>query len=241
LNAALLELEDLTAGYSKLAIVQNVNLTVDRGSILALIGPNGSGKSTLIKSIVGAANVLNGRIRFHGRDIASLPAHQIIKLGIGYVPQTENIFSNLTVQDNLELGGYVIDDKQIIRERIEEIFQLFPILNDKRKQKAKTLSGGVRQILAIGKALMTKPTFMMLDEPTASVDPGMVSQIVKKICEVREGGVTLVLVEQNVKKALEIADHTIVMVAGRKVFDGDAKEVSDHKELAEIFLGKKVY
>lgn len=237
----LLELSKLTAGYGKLAIVQEVDLDVVQGSILALIGPNGSGKSTLIKSIVGVANVLEGRILYQGNDITFLPSYQVIKLGIGYVPQTENIFTNLTVRDNLELGAYVIDDDQVVSDRMEEMFQLFPILNEKRKQKARTLSGGVRQILAISKALMTKPNFLMLDEPTASVDPGMVSQIIKKICEVRDRGVTVVLVEQNVKKALEISDHAMVMVAGRKVFGGDAKEIADHKELGEMFLGKKIY
>jgi branched-chain amino acid transport system ATP-binding protein len=241
LSATLLEIKDLTSGYGKLAIVQDVDLDVVRGSILALIGPNGSGKSTLVKSIVGAANVLRGRIHFQGKDITSLPSHEVIKLGIGYVPQTENVFSNLTVSDNLELGAYVVDDKQAVRDRMQEMFQLFPILRERRKQKARTLSGGERQILAISKALMTKPVFLILDEPTASVDPGMVSQIVKKICEVRDSGVTEVLVEQNVKKALQIADQTMVMTAGRKVFAGDTRELADHQELGEVFLGKKLY
>lgn len=241
MNTALLEISDLTAGYGKLAIVQHVDLDVNQGTILALIGPNGSGKSTLVKTVIGGADILDGGIRFAGKDITSLKSHEVVELGISYVPQTQNVFANLSVQDNLELGAYVVDEEQALRERMEEMFQLFPVLKERRKQKAKTMSGGERQMLAIGRGLMTKPTLLMLDEPTASVAPTLVTQIFKKICEVRDSGVTIVLVEQNVKKALQVADYTMVLVAGRKVFAGDSKQITDHKELGEVFLGKKIY
>jgi branched-chain amino acid transport system ATP-binding protein len=241
LREQLLEIKDLTAGYCKLAIVQHVNVDVNQGSIFALIGPNGSGKSTLVKSIIKEANILSGRIYFRGRDITDVQPHEIIRLGISYVPQIENTFNNLNVQDNLELGAYVTSDKLTIRERMEDVFQLFPILKERRRQKAKTLSGGERQMLAIGRALMVKPVFLILDEPTASVAPALVAQIFKTICEIRDSGVTMIIVEQNVKKVLRIADYVMVLVAGREAFVGNTREVVGHKELADVFLGKKVY
>lgn len=241
MSDVLLKVSDLTAGYHKLAIIQHIDLDVIQGNILALIGPNGSGKSTLLKSIFGETNIFNGKIYFKDLEITSLNSSEIVKLGISYVPQIQNVFTNLSIQDNLELGGYTINDKQTLYERMEEIFQLFPILKEKRRKKAKTLSGGERQLLAIGRGLMTKPTLLMLDEPTASVAPAIVTQIFRKISEIRDKGVTVILVEQNVKKALQIADYVAVLVAGRKVFMGSTKEVVDHKELGEIFLGKKLY
>ena len=240
MSEQLLKIENLTAGYGKLAIVQHVNADVNQGSILALIGPNGSGKSTLVKSIVREANVLSGQIYFRGRDITDMQPHEIIRLGISYVPQIENTFNNLNVQDNLELGAYVTSDKLTVHERMEEVFQLFPTLKERRRQKAKTLSGGERQMLAISRALMAKPVFLILDEPTASVAPALIAQIFKKICEVRDSGVTMIIVEQNVKKALQIADYVMVLVAGREAFMGSAKEVVEYKELADVFLGKKI-
>jgi branched-chain amino acid transport system ATP-binding protein len=241
LTSAVLEVKGLTSGYGKLAIVQNVDLEVTKGNILALIGPNGSGKSTLIKSIVGAANVLEGKVYFERKDVTFLRSHEIIRLGISYVPQTQNVFESLSVHDNLELGAYTVEEKQILEERFEEVYQLFPALREKRKDKARTLSGGQRQVLAIGKSLMTRPSLLLLDEPTASVAPVMITQIMDKICEIQETGVTMILVEQNVKKALELADFTAVMVAGRIVFSGESEKIGDQKELGELFLGKKAY
>ncbi len=235
------DIENLTSGYGKLIVLHDLSLKVYNREIVTIIGPNGSGKSTLIKSIYGIADVFKGKIFFNGNEITRFRADEITKMGVSYVPQINNIFSNLTVEENLKMGAYIRTDKSKIKDDIERLYQLFPILKERWKQKAKTLSGGERQMLAIARGLMTGPSLLMLDEPTASVAPAIVTQIFKKISEIRNKGVTIILVEQNVKRVLQIADYVAVLVAGKKVFTGSTREVTNHKELGEIFLGKKLY
>ncbi|MGD0478258.1 MAG: ABC transporter ATP-binding protein [Nitrososphaerales archaeon] len=236
---SLLEFRNVTAGYEKLAIVQELSVEVNQGSIFAIIGPNGSGKSTLIKTVVGEASLIEGAIRFGGRDISRMQSYAVAKLGISYVPQIQNVFTNLSVQENLEVGGATINRKATLTERIGEMYQLFPILKERMRQKAKTMSGGERQVLAISRGLVMKPNLLLLDEPTASVAPNTIAEIMRKICEIRDSGVTVVLVEQNVKQALQIADVAMVLVAGRKVVVGDSKELARNPDLPDLFLGKK--
>lgn len=234
-----IKVEDLTSGYGKLTVIHELSLTVDKQEILAIIGPNGSGKSTLIKSIYGIAEVFKGKIYLDGREITHLRPDEVTKLGVSYVPQVNNVFSNLSVEENLEIGAYVRNDKQGIKEDIEKLYQIFPVLRERRAQKAKTLSGGERQMLAIARGLMVNPKVLMLDEPTAGLAPQLVSEVLKKIIEIRENGVTVILVEQHAEKALQIADRALVLVAGKKVLEEECKKLLTREDVAEVFLGRK--
>jgi len=237
---AMLEIENLTSGYGKLIVLHDLSLKVYNQEILAIIGPNGSGKSTLIKSIYGIADVFKGKIVFNGREITHLRPDEITKMGVSYIPQINNVFSNLTVEENLKMGAYIRTDKSKIKDNIEKLYQLFPSLRERRKQKAKTLSGGERQMLAIARGLMVNPKALMLDEPTAGLAPKLVTELLKKIVEIRESGVTILLVEQHAEKALQIADRGIILIAGRKVFDEDVKTLLSREDISEVFLGKKL-
>ena len=240
MKTTVLEIENLTSGYGKLIVLHDLFLKVYNQEILAIIGPNGSGKSTLIKSIYGIADVFKGKILFNGREITHLRADEVTKLGVSYIPQINNVFSNLTVEENLKMGAYIRTDKSKIKDDIEKLYQLFPILKERRKQKAKTLSGGERQMLAIARGLMVNPKALMLDEPTAGLAPKLVIELLRKIVEIRESGVTILLVEQHAEKALQIADRGIILVAGRKVFDEDVKTLLSREDISEVFLGKKL-
>lgn len=211
---------------------------VDRNEIVAIVGPNGSGKSTLVKSIYGLAKVHDGEVLFLGRPITSMRADKLTKMGASYVPQLANAFLNLTVKDNLELGT-LVDKHNSKNDAIERVFQIFPILRERQRQKAGTLSGGERQMLAIGRALMVIPQLLILDEPTATLSPKFASEVFQKVIEVRNQGVTILMVEQNAKKALEMSDRGYVLVAGKKAYEGPSKVILGNEEFGKIFLGLK--
>jgi ABC-type branched-subunit amino acid transport system ATPase component len=236
----LLETRNLTSGYGKMAVVQDVSLQVYKGDVMLIAGANGSGKSTLIKTLVGEATLLNGQVWFKHREITQLETSEIVKLGMSYVPQVANVFDNLTVQDNLELGGYILRDKGILRQNMKDVFRLFEILEEKRAIKAKLLSGGQRQLLAIGRSLMTKPILLLLDEPSASVAPIFVQRIFEKISEIRDLGVTIVLVEQDIAAGLSIARRAMILASGREVFRTDDTRSINEELIAEMVLGKYV-
>ncbi|HDJ89896.1 MAG TPA: ABC transporter ATP-binding protein, partial [Thermoprotei archaeon] len=233
----ILDIVDLYSGYGKLTIIQGVSLYVRDGEIISIIGPNGSGKTTLIKTVFGLTRIFSGKIFYNNIDITGKKPHIIASMGIGYVPQRDNVFTELTVEENLEIGAYLnhVDKIDDIREKI---FQMFPILSERRKQKAGTLSGGERQMLAIGRALMSEPKLLLLDEPTAALAPKIVKQLLKKISEIRDQGVTIVLVEQNARSALEISDRGYVLVTGRKVLEDESKRLLSNPDLGKIYLGQ---
>ncbi len=232
-----LELRKVNAGYGKLQILFDVTFRVPDRQITVVVGPNGSGKSTTLKAIFGIANVYSGEIIFKGRNIAGLPPHKVAKLGIAYVPQTDNVFAKLTVRENLKMAGYGMPEDQV-RERLEEVFQLFPILRERLDQKAGTLSGGERQMLAVAIALIRSPELMMFDEPTAALAPKAALEILDIIVRLRdEFGKTILLVEQNAKKALEIGDRGVLLVGGRVAFEGGARELLEHPDLGRMYLG----
>ncbi len=234
---ARLELRDVNAGYGRLQILFNVSFKVPDRQITVVVGPNGSGKSTTLKAIFGIATVYSGVIDFDGRNIAGMPPHKIAKLGIAYVPQTDNVFSKLTVRENLKMAGYGMDESQIA-DRVEEVLDMFPILRERMGQKAGTLSGGERQMLAIAIALIRRPKLMMFDEPTAALAPKIALEILDIIQKLRdEHGITILLVEQNAKKALEIGDRGVLLVGGRVVFEGSAEELLNHPDLGRMYLG----
>lgn len=232
----MLETTKLIAGYGKLVILQRVSFDVKRKEIVALIGPNGSGKSTLIKSIFGLTTIFSGNVFYEGKEITGTRPDKMAHIGIGYVPQVGNIFSALTVEENLEMGAVPRKDEEV-KGDMQSVFNLFPVLRDRRRQRAGTLSGGERQMLAMARALMGKPRVLLLDEPTASLAPNLAEQVFEKILEIRRQGVALVIVEQNARRALRIADRGCVLIQGKKAYEGDPSEILDNEEIIKIYLG----
>jgi ABC-type branched-subunit amino acid transport system ATPase component len=234
---AILTVQGLSAGYYKAIIVEEVSLTIEKGQIVTLIGPNGCGKSTLIKAILGLVKKFKGEVYFTSTAITDMPTHRIIKLGIGYVPQVRNIFPNLTIQENLDMGAYARDDKDKISSDLEEMLVLFAPLRRRMNQKAQVLSGGEVQMLSMARALMSKPSLLIVDEPTASLSPKAAQEVIERIQQVRDQGITILQVEQNVKKALEISDRVSVMFSGKKVLEGSAEDILKNQDLGRVFLG----
>jgi neutral amino acid transport system ATP-binding protein len=235
-TAALLEVQNVYAGYVKgLDILQGVNFRIYPGELVAVIGPNGAGKSTLAKAIFGLLTPHTGSIVFEGKDIAGLKSDQIVQRGMCYVPQIANVFRSLTVEENLEMGAFVLD--QSVQAIKDDIFIRFPKLAERRKQRAGTLSGGERQMLAMGKALMLKPSLLLLDEPSAALSPILVNTVFEQIREINRGGTAIALVEQNARRALEMADRGYVLEAGRDRFEGRGRDLLDDPKVGELYLG----
>jgi len=233
----LLNVQNIFAGYGRLQILNGVTLDAKPKEVTVIVGPNGSGKSTLLKSIAGLANIYNGTIKVDGREISGMPSHKIARSGIAYLPQTDNVFTNLTISENLRLAGYTIEAKSF-ETRLARILQLFPQLQAYTKTKALNLSGGERQMLAMALALIREPNVIMFDEPTANLAPKIATQVLKIISSLaKEIGLTIVLAEQNAKRALEIGDAAYLLVGGKNAFTGTARELLEHKELGRLYLG----
>jgi branched-chain amino acid transport system ATP-binding protein len=227
----------LNAGYGKLQILFDVNFSVNKKQIVSIVGPNGSGKSTFLKSVVGLANVISGKVVYMEYDITRWAVHKRAKSGLVYVPQLDNVFRSLTVEENLKLAAYDLEQSEY-QDRLESIFALFPQLKDILKKSVYKLSGGQRQMLALSLGLIRKPNILLLDEPTAQLAPKLASEVLNKVLEIRDLiGLGVVLVEQNAKKALEIADRVYLFVSGRVFFEGDPKELLANPQLGKIFLG----
>ena len=205
--------------------------------INVVVGPNGSGKSTLLKSIFGLTTIYSGSIVYEGMELVGKPSHEIAKYGIAYLPQVDNIFANLTVEENLLMAGYLMR-KEELEERVEDIAEIFPIVKRYWKRKAKLLSGGERQMVAMAMALVRNPKVMLFDEPTGGLSPKIADEVIAKIIELRDSmNMTIILVEQNAKKALEIGDHAYLLVGGRLIFEGGCQELLEHPQLASLYLG----
>ncbi|WP_372619400.1 ABC transporter ATP-binding protein [Falsiroseomonas sp.] len=231
-----LQIENVEGGYEPgLPILRGASVSVAKGEIVALLGPNGAGKSTLVKAAAGLVPVWSGSVRLAGRDITRVPAHRMVHEGLGFVPQTENVFANLSVLENLQLASALIARSR--RRELAEMFALFPDLDRQRKLAAGRLSGGQRQMLAVARALVASPSVLMLDEPSAGLSPKLVGVVFERLKAVRATGVTILLVEQNVKAALAIADRAVVLVEGRERLEGPAAELADDKRLAALYLG----
>ena len=219
----ILEVSGLRSGYGKMEILHGIDLVVNEGEIVAVLGPNGAGKTTLLNTIFGLTTIHAGEIRFRGQSIVGLKPYRIVRLGLGYAPQLNNVFPNMTVLENLQMGAYLRGSDPEVEKDIEEVFQLFPEIARRKNQKARTLSGGERQMLAVARALMSRPKMLLLDEPTTGLAPKAASILMKKVAEIREKGVTILVVEQNVHKALEVADRAYVLVSGRIVREAEPK------------------
>jgi neutral amino acid transport system ATP-binding protein len=235
-NAAiLLAVEEVVAGYvPEVDILNGVDLTVAEGEIVTVIGPNGAGKSTLIKSIFGLLPPRRGRVVLRGEDLTGLRPHSITRRGMSYVPQLDNIFKSLSVEENLEMGAI---DHSRARSEMARVYELFPRLGERRSQTAGTMSGGERQLLAMGRALMPDPRVLLLDEPSAGLAPAFVEAIFSKIEEINEAGVTLVMVEQNARRALAMSDRGYVLDLGQNRFQGTGKELLEDPKVTELYLG----
>jgi ABC-type branched-subunit amino acid transport system ATPase component len=235
--APILALEHIEAGYGDVTIVHDVSLSVEGGEIVAIVGPNGSGKSTLIKSLLGFARLFSGRVVHRGHDITGVTSDRAVRLGIGYVPQTNNVFANLTVIENLEMGAYVRRDGALVKSDIEDVYRIFPELQERKKAWAGTLSGGERQMLAIARAMMASPNVLLLDEPLASVSPKGAGAILSRLERVREMGTAILMIEQNVKKALEFSRRAYVLVEGICVMQGDSSSILSDDDAKRRYLG----
>jgi branched-chain amino acid transport system ATP-binding protein len=234
-SEALLSVQSLDAGYGDLQILSDVDLFVSDGEYVTIVGPNGAGKSTVMKSIFGLTNVMDGVIDFGGDDLAGLDPEEIIHYGLGYVPQNENVFAGLSVRENLEMGAYILDD--LPKDRLESVFDRFPILRERDQQKAGTLSGGQRQMLAMGRALMLDPDLLMLDEPSAGLAPDLVEEMFDRIDRINESGTAILMVEQNAKEALRRCDRGYVLVDGKNRYVDSGDALLADEQVRQDFLG----
>ena len=226
---------NMTGGYGGEDIIHGCDIEVDRNQIVVIVGPNGAGKSTAMKAMLGMISLKEGSFKLDGLDISKLTPQDRVAAGIAFVPQTMNIFSELTVEENLEMGAFLRENN--VKETIEEIYNLFPVMKDKRNQLAGELSGGQRQQVAVSRALMTRPKVLMLDEPTAGVSPIVMKEIFERIKTIKNSGVAIVIVEQNAKQALNIADFGYVLVGGENKFSGEGQALLNNQEVRKSFLG----
>jgi len=234
----MLEIRNLVVNYGVITALQRISLTVKQGGIVTLIGANGAGKTTTLKAISGLLKPRGGQILYQGRNIASLPPHQIVKLGISHVPEGRMIFANLSVLENLVMGAYLQREKDVVAREMDYVFGIFPRLKERLKQVAGTLSGGEQQMLAIGRALMSKPKFLMLDEPSLGLAPLLVKTIFEKIVEInREHGITVLLVEQNANLALEISHYGYVLETGRISLEDESAKLRQNQQVQAAYLG----
>ena len=235
----MLKIENVVSGYGHITALKSINLEVPQGSIVSLIGANGAGKSTTMRSIMGLVKPTEGRITFEGKDITSMKTHDIVKAGISLVPEGRQILQDMSVYENLEMGAYIREDAEI-NDDIKKVFKRFPILDERSYQLGGTLSGGQQQMLAIGRALMARPKLLLLDEPSMGLAPLVVNEIFEVIKEISAEGTTVLLVEQNVRQALKIADYAYVLETGKIVLSGPAEEIRHDPRVMEAYLGGKV-
>lgn len=238
--AAHLEVEGLTAGYGGVPVIEDVSLRVGRGEITAVIGPNGAGKSTALKAIVGVIRAMSGRVSVGGQDVTNLATERLVEKGIGYVPQMKDVFGPLSVQENLMMGGYLLRSSEV-PERLREVFAVFPTLETMRARLASKLSGGERKMLAFGRALVLRPSVLVLDEPTANLSPELSEVLLRThVKRLAAAGVAVLLVEQKARLAMEIADTTYVLVSGRTQVSGESRTLLARPDFADLMLGRTV-
>jgi len=231
----ILQVKDITVGYTEIDILHEVNISVPSRAIVSIIGPNGAGKSTLLKTVFGLLKPRHGKVTFKEWDITGLKPNMIVRKGISYVPQVDNVFPSMTIQENLEMGAFIRNDDY--SQRLKEVYELFPVMAERKKQKVGQLSGGQRQMVAMGRALMLDPEVLLLDEPSAGLAPLLVSGIFEKIKDINETGVAIIIVEQNAGEALKMAHHGYVLATGRNVLDDRGDALLANQEVGRLYLG----
>lgn len=232
---SLLKVESITSGYGEMEILHDVSIEIEEGEIVSIIGPNGAGKSTLMKTIFGILKPWTGRVSFSGREIGGLPPNVIVRRGLCYVPQVDNVFPSLTVKENLEMGAFILTED--FSDRLERVYELFPFLKERRRQRVGKMSGGERQMVAMGRALMLDPELLMLDEPSAALAPKLAEMIFEKIKEINSAGVSLLIVEQNARESLKMADRGYVLADGQNKLEGPGTELLANPEVGRLYLG----
>jgi branched-chain amino acid transport system ATP-binding protein len=233
----MLNIKNLDSGYDFLQVLWKVNLTVEKGELIALIGPNGAGKSTTLRTVAGLVKPMGGEITFNGDSIAGVPAHTISRMGISYVSEALNLFTDMSVRENLLLGAYAVKEKETQLETLDYIFELFPRLAERKSQLAGTMSGGERKMLAIARGIMSNPTLMLVDEPSLGLQPNLVYDVFDALLTLRKEGVTILLVEQNVNATLDITDRAYILEQGKIVMEGPSKEMKQNQHVRNAYLG----
>lgn len=235
---AMLEVKDLEVYYGVIQAIKGISFHVDKGEVVALIGANGAGKTTTLHTVTGLLSPKSGHVMFEGKDITKVPAHKIVSMGMAHVPEGRRVFAELSVYENLKMGAYTRKDKNEIEESLKNVYKRFPRLEERKNQMAGTLSGGEQQMLAMGRALMSKPKILLMDEPSMGLSPIMVNEIFDIIRSVSESGTTVLLVEQNAKKALSIADRAYVLETGTIALEGKAKDLLEDDSIKKAYLGE---
>jgi branched-chain amino acid transport system ATP-binding protein len=233
----MLEVENVSAGYGMVQILWDVSFKIKEKEIVSIIGPNGAGKSTLVKTIIGLLPPKSGTISFKGENIGKLPPYEIVKKGINLIPEGREIFPRMTVDENLRLGAYIVTDKSKVKESKEKVYQIFPVLKKKEKLLAQTLSGGEQQMLVIGRSLMSNPQLLILDEPSLGLAPIIVEKVLDTLSKINEDGVTILLVEQNIRDSLTIANRGYVLEEGKIIIEGEGRELLANSHIKEVYLG----
>jgi ABC-type branched-subunit amino acid transport system ATPase component len=233
---ALIEVENIYAGYDGTEVLHGISIHVDDREVVTIIGPNGAGKSTLLKAIMGYVVPHTGRVRFNDEDITALRPDQRVDHGLAYVPQLENVFPSLTVEENLKMGGYLVR-RERLKAKIEELYMRFPRLAERKNQRVRTMSGGERQMLALARALMTDPRLLLLDEPSAALSPRMAGEVFDQVVEIQAQGKAVIIVEQEAQRSLEVSERCYVLVDGRKAFEARAEEILPNEKIRDAYLG----
>ncbi|MBR5229251.1 MAG: ABC transporter ATP-binding protein [Firmicutes bacterium] len=235
---AMLEVRDLEVNYGAINAIKKISFDVNEGEVIALIGANGAGKTTTLHTITGLLKAKGGSVKFEGKELLKTPPHKIVEMGMAHVPEGRRIFQQLSVYKNLTMGAYIRKDKGAIEESLQKVYEKFPRLEERKRQIAGTLSGGEQQMLAMGRALMSNPKIIVMDEPSMGLSPLFVGEVFKIIEEIKASGTTVLLVEQNAKKALEIADRAYVLETGKIVLSGDAKDLMNDDSVKKAYLGE---
>jgi len=236
---SILEIKNLKAGYGPITVLEDADMTIDQDKITGIIGPNGAGKSTLLKSITGIADVKDGEILYKGSDISGMGADELIRQGIAYMPQGDRVFPDMTVYDNLRMGGYILDTDEF-EKNLETVYDLYPVLENKRKHKARSLSGGQQTMVSFGMALVNDPQLILLDEPSTGLAPNLVDEMFDQIEALRDEGIPFLIVEQSVRALLDHCDYVYVIDRGTTVFDGEAQEIRERDDLMDMYLALEV-
>jgi len=236
-NDIILKVDSIVSGYAKKEVLHGVSLTIQRGEIVSIIGPNGSGKSTVLKTIIGHLKPWDGQVIFSGEDISGMDTHKVIVLGVSYSPQGRVIFPDMTVSEHLDMGAWILKTKAEVKEARQRVYHLFPRLYERRNQKARTMSGGERQMLSLGRAMMIDPKLLILDEPSIGLAPVFVDSVFESILKINAEGTSILMVEQNAAKALENSHRSYVLEMGNNRFEGDAKDLLENEEVRRLYLG----